>query len=87
MTVEDNRKMMTRREYKGAVAARKLCAMVGRPSLVDYKNMIKMNLLPDSPVSVKDIDNAEFVVGPDLGALKGKTIRKTPEPVVTDYIE
>eukprot|EP00957_Ditylum_brightwellii_P143011 10896631-Ditylum_brightwellii.AAC.1 len=46
-----------------------------------------MNLLPNSLISVKDINNAEFVFGPDLGTLKGKTVRKTPEPVVMDYIE
>eukprot|EP00957_Ditylum_brightwellii_P019360 1460771-Ditylum_brightwellii.AAC.1 len=62
--------MITWREYEGAVAARKLYGMVGCPLLANYKNMIRMILLSDSPVSVKDIDNAEFVFDPDLGALK-----------------
>eukprot|EP00957_Ditylum_brightwellii_P025330 1916487-Ditylum_brightwellii.AAC.1 len=79
--------MMTWCKYKGAIAARKLYALVGCPSLDDDKNIIKMDLLPNSPFSVKDINNTEFVFGSDLGALKGKTVRKTPEPVVTDYIE
>eukprot|EP00957_Ditylum_brightwellii_P106997 8163663-Ditylum_brightwellii.AAC.1 len=61
--------------------------MVGHPLLANYKNMIRMNLLPNSPVSIKNIDNAEFVFGPDVGALKDKTIWKTLEPVRTDYIE
>eukprot|EP00957_Ditylum_brightwellii_P077179 5864777-Ditylum_brightwellii.AAC.1 len=87
VTMGDNRKMMTRREYKGAVAPRKLYAMAGCSSLANYKNMIKMNLLPNSLASDKDKNNAEFVFGPDLGTLKGKTVRKTPEPVVTDYIK
>eukprot|EP00957_Ditylum_brightwellii_P165101 12569942-Ditylum_brightwellii.AAC.1 len=87
VTMEGNRRMLTRLEYERAVAARKLYAMVGCPSLADFNNMPRMNLLPDLPVSVKDINNAEFVFGPDVGALKGKTIWKTPEPVRTDYIK
>eukprot|EP00957_Ditylum_brightwellii_P022461 1695076-Ditylum_brightwellii.AAC.1 len=46
-----------------------------------------MNLLPDSPITVQDIKNVEFVFGPDLGALKGKTSCETPDQVVMDYIE
>eukprot|EP00957_Ditylum_brightwellii_P134473 10251717-Ditylum_brightwellii.AAC.2 len=79
--------MLMRCEYEGAVLARKLYAMVDCPSLADFKNMVRINLLPNLPVSGKDINNAEFVFGPDVGALTGKTIQNTPEPVRTDYIE
>eukprot|EP00957_Ditylum_brightwellii_P189505 14424222-Ditylum_brightwellii.AAC.2 len=48
--------------------------------------MGKLNLLPGSPVSLQDVTNAEFLFGPDLGTLKGKTMCKTPPSVRTDYI-
>eukprot|EP00957_Ditylum_brightwellii_P103060 7853835-Ditylum_brightwellii.AAC.1 len=59
--------------------------MVGRPSMSDFKNMVKMNLLSGSPVSLQDVDNAKFLFGTDVGSLKGKTTRKVPEPVTSDY--
>eukprot|EP00957_Ditylum_brightwellii_P092677 7056915-Ditylum_brightwellii.AAC.1 len=61
--------------------------MVECPSMSDFRNMVKMNLLPGSPVSLQDIDNAEFLFGTDMGLLKGKTTRKVPEPVASNYIE
>eukprot|EP00957_Ditylum_brightwellii_P117237 8941143-Ditylum_brightwellii.AAC.1 len=71
MTVECNRKMLTQRKYEHAAAARNLYTMVGQPSLTDFKNMVKLNLLPNSLVSLQDINNAEFLFGPDVGSLKG----------------
>ena len=35
------------------------------------------NLIPNCPITVNDIKNAEFIWGPELGALKGKTTRQT----------
>eukprot|EP00957_Ditylum_brightwellii_P137477 10481632-Ditylum_brightwellii.AAC.1 len=61
--------------------------MVGQPSLADFKNMVKINLLPDSPVTVQDLNNVEFLFGPDVGTLKGKTTRKTLDPVRSKYFE
>eukprot|EP00957_Ditylum_brightwellii_P183278 13960761-Ditylum_brightwellii.AAC.1 len=61
--------------------------MVGCPSLADFKNMARMNLFPDLSFSVKDINNGEFVFGPDVGALRGKTSLKTQEPARTDHIK
>ena len=36
---------------------------------------------------MEDIKLAEQIFGPDIGALKGKTTRAKPTPVVNDYIE
>eukprot|EP00957_Ditylum_brightwellii_P009033 682733-Ditylum_brightwellii.AAC.1 len=48
--------------------------------------MVELNLLPGSPVSLQDATYAEFLFGPDLGALKGKMTCKIPPSVRTDYI-
>ena len=40
-----------------------------------------MNLIPNCPVTIQDIKNAEFVWGPDLGCIKGKTVRCQPSAV------
>eukprot|EP00957_Ditylum_brightwellii_P000093 6616-Ditylum_brightwellii.AAC.1 len=80
--VEGNQQMITRQEYEQAVKAHKLYAMVGCPSMPDFKNMVKMNLLPGSPISLQDVDNAKFLFGMDVGSIKGKTTIKVPELVV-----
>eukprot|EP00957_Ditylum_brightwellii_P057647 4371044-Ditylum_brightwellii.AAC.1 len=78
--------MLTRKEFENVVKARKLYAMVERPSNANFVNMVKLNLLPDSPISLQDVKNAEFLFGPDLGSLKGKSIQESPKQVTTKYI-
>eukprot|EP00957_Ditylum_brightwellii_P073476 5583480-Ditylum_brightwellii.AAC.1 len=43
--------------------------------------------MPNCPVTVDDIKNAQAIFGKDVGALKGKTVKTTPVPVVTNYIQ
>ena len=47
----------------------------------DYVRYVANNLIPNCPITVQDIKNAEFIWGPDLGSLKGKT-RRQPSPKV-----
>jgi hypothetical protein len=42
------------------------------------------NLLPNCPVTKRDIMAAEDIYGPDIGILKGKTVRCSPQKVSTD---
>ena len=60
--------------------------MIGYPSIVDFKNAVKHNLINNCPITIKDIEAAEKIYGPDIAALKGKTIRKQPMQVNTDII-
>ncbi len=78
-TVEDNRSRYNNRDYSRAVFARKLQAIIGRPSVRHYKQIVDRNLLPNCPVGQCDIDAAEDIFGPDVGSLKGKTVRR-PTP-------
>ena len=38
------------------------------------------------PITVDDINRAEKIYGPNITALKGKTVRSKPEVVKTDYV-
>ena len=85
-TVEENMKMYTPRQIQQAKAARDLLASLGTPTVRDMKTAITTNAIKNVPVTVKDIDLAEQIFGPDLGTLKGKTTRRKPLPMVTDQV-
>ena len=85
-TVEENMKFHTPREIKRAKLARDLIAALGSPSVADLKAAIAMNAIANLPVTMKDVDIAEKIFGPDLGTIKGKTTRRKPLPMVTDQI-
>jgi len=44
-------------------------------------------MIPNSPITKEDILHAEDILGPNLGSLKGKTVRKTPERVVLNSLD
>ena len=45
---------------------------------MDFIKIIKNKLLPNCPLTCKDIMAAEHIFGPDLGLLECKTVRKQP---------
>ncbi len=44
------------------------------------------NLINNCPIISSDMSNARAIFGPDLACVQGKTVRKKPAPVVTDYV-
>ena len=54
---------------------------VGRPSDKDFIKILKASSLPNCPVTPRDVIIANKLFGPDVGALKGKTTRRSP-PIV-----
>eukprot|EP00957_Ditylum_brightwellii_P174768 13307170-Ditylum_brightwellii.AAC.1 len=85
--VEDNKNKFTARQVKGAERARRFLAMVGRPSMKDLANMIKINLIPNLPVSLEDIRITAKIYRKDLGSLMEKTTKRKPARVMTDTID
>jgi hypothetical protein len=71
-TVDDNRSNYNNRDYSQAVLARKIQSLLGRPSTQQYKNIVDGNVLPNCPVTSRDINTAEDIFGPDVGNLKSK---------------
>ena len=80
-TVKDNRKNFTKNDYLCAVRAWEVQVTVGHPSDKDFIKIVKVNSLPNCPVTPRDVDVAEEIFGPDIRALKGKTTCHGP-PIV-----
>jgi hypothetical protein len=86
-TIEENKNFFTRLQVEKARRARELYYALGTPSPADFKAIIWINLITNNLIMQEDIAIAEQVFGPDISSLKGKTTRKTPIPVINDYIE
>jgi hypothetical protein len=74
-TVAEKRSKYTRRAFEQAALARRIQNVVGRPSTRDFLKIVEGGMLRNCPVSRNDIMTAEDIFGPNLGSLKGKTVR------------
>jgi hypothetical protein len=86
-TVEENRLAFTPRQFENAKRARRLHHIMGRPTPENLKALIKMNAIKDCPVQMEDVDIAVKIFGPDIGSLKGKSVRRQPPPVRDNVIQ
>ena len=84
-TVSDNAANYSKRAYQRAVEARRLQNIVMRPASKKYKEVI-LDYLRDADVTRADIDAAEHIFGPNIGAIKGKTVRR-PNPHVPSGVD
>jgi hypothetical protein len=75
-TVASNKIRYTNCAYSRAVLARCIQRIIGRPSTRTFMRIVDNNLLANCPITRKDIIAAENIFGPDVGSLKGKTVRK-----------
>ena len=80
-TVDNNKSKLSALDFSQAKRARALQRRIGRPMTRDYIRYVAMNMIPNCPVTIQDTKNAEFVWGPDLGCVKGKTVRQTSPKV------
>ena len=86
-TVAETKSKFSNRDYLRAVAARKLLCKIGRPSFQTFLRIIDRNQLPNCPITRRDAINAQTIFGPDLGSLKGKTVRRSgvpAQPILND---
>ena len=61
--------------------ARRLFAIMARPAWSDFISMLGQHSIAGCPVTVQDAQNALSIYGPDLGVIKGRTVRETPARV------
>ena len=54
-TVGENKKSFSERQFKRALVARKLYHMVGAPTFLNLKMMIRQNIIENLSVTVEDI--------------------------------
>jgi hypothetical protein len=86
-TVAGNFEGFTKKEVAQAHAARRLQGMLGSPSEWDFNGMVREKLIVNCPVTSTDVQRAHQIFGPDLAGLRGKTSRRDPAPVQTEYVE
>ena len=85
--VSENREGFTQREYKGAREAQRAMHLLGFPPERDFENMVRLNMIVNCSGTFDDVKNAKLIFGPDITSLKGKSVRRKPASVVTDYVE
>ena len=75
-TVEENKRGITNLEIRDAEKARSAYNLVGHPSAADFEHVVRGNMLKNFSIIVTDIKNSDTIYGPDIGYLRGKSIRK-----------
>ena len=58
-TVDENKKFYSQRQYERAKEARRLYHIIGRPSLENYKHILRQKIIKNCPVTHEDVDIAE----------------------------
>ena len=86
-SVKENLEGFTTREVTHARRARALYYMMGAPTVVNFKHLVSSNAIQDCPVTIRDIEVADKIIAPDIGASKDRTVRQTPPVVRMDNIE
>jgi hypothetical protein len=79
--VYGNRRSFSQRDYSHAKLARAIQSRIGYPSTTTFPKIVDESQLSNIPVSRCDILNAELIFGPNVDALRGKTVRQSPLPV------
>jgi hypothetical protein len=61
--------------------------MIANPTEREFAGMAREQLLTNCPVTVRDVDNANQIFGPDVANLRGKTTRTKPDRVRVKYVQ
>lgn len=74
-TAAENKCNHTLRKIQGANKARALCRKIGRPSEINFKDILEQNLIRNCPVTPDHAHRGLVICGPDIATLEGKTIK------------
>ena len=75
----------TNRDYQRALLARSIHNTIGHKSMRGFIHIVKENLvLKNCPITIDNIMAAEGILGPNLGSLRRKTVRRGSKHVVID---
>ena len=77
-TIASNKARYTTNDVERAYGVRSLQIKIGRPSDRELAAILDRHMIPNCPYTSKDVLLAAKIIGPDIGTLKGKTVRKRP---------
>ena len=86
-TVKENRRNYTNNDYLWTLRVRELQITMGRPRTTTFLELLKKNGIANCPITPADVEAAEYILGPDIGSLKGKTTRRSPPIVDSSLLE
>ena len=86
-TTTGNREGYTNRYFLVATESQEVLVMMGNISPMDYINMVCSSMLHNCPVTPEDLNNANSIFVMEISSLKGKTVSKYSDPLVTEYME
>ena len=76
-----------KREVEEEQKAREAQAMLGHPTNRNFLGMVRGGMISNCPVTTNTVKNAYQIFGPDLAGIRGRTVRRPPESVTTDYVQ
>ncbi len=77
----------TKRDVEEAQKACEAQAMLGHPTNRNFLGMVHGGMISNCPMTANAVTNAHQIFGPDLAGVRGRTVRRPPEPVTTDYVQ
>jgi len=83
-TAADKKSDCTVKICKNAELAHRIQNTTGHPSLRDFLRTVEKNQLVNCPVSRPDMVAADDLFGPNLGSLRGKTVRRNAAITTTN---
>jgi hypothetical protein len=86
-TVRDNFEGFTKKQVQQVHRARRLMSMLASPSEQDFQGLVQSHMLLECPVTHEDVKNTHTIFGPNLANIRGKTVQKKPERVITNNVE
>jgi hypothetical protein len=86
-TVAENKSRYSKKEVMKAELAHDLYLKLARPSVEDFSRMVRDGKILNCPITVSDIKRWIEIKGKDLGVIKGRTTRETPNGVEIEPIE
>jgi hypothetical protein len=75
-TVKDEQSKFSNIDCTRAEAIRKLQEVLACPSDFDLSNAVEHNIIGNNPFTRRDVRIAKHIYGPDVAALKGKTVKQ-----------
>jgi len=75
-TVEKRMEKDTKKSIEQAKLARNIQQAIGYPSTTEFIKIIERGDIKECPVNKADMNVTEDIFGPDVGSLKGKTVRR-----------